>query len=142
MGEYAGSAVVIQWIHAGGTLLMRGETRTMTITPTQDTIDSTAGQDASKQFLPSFVTWDITWDGVAQDNTVAATSGTAYAQALQPGTTGTVNVGPYGTAGSALKYSMPAFANGAAITMPYADVVAISTSWKTSSGGTMSVTNW
>ena len=138
MAEYAGSAVVVQWIWSGGTLLMSPETRTCTVTPSQDTIDATAGQDTSKQFLSSFTSWDVSWDGVAQNGT----AGTVYATALQPGNLGTLNIGPYGTAGSALKYSMPAFAKGAAITMPYADVTTISTSWQTSSGGTMTVGTW
>src|SRR5512143_1209258 len=131
MAEYAGSAVVVQWIYSAGTLLMSAETRTCTITPSQDTIDATAGQDTAKQYLPSFTSWDVSWEGVAQNGT----AGTVYATALQPGNLGTLNIGPFGTAGSALKYSMPAFSKGAAISMPYADVVTISTSWQTSSGG-------
>ncbi len=142
MAEYAGSAVYVQWIHSGGTLVLSGETRTCSVTPTTDTIDATAGSDVNKVFLPSFVEWEVSWEGVAQENTTVATSGTAYAQALTPGRQGTVNVGPFGTAGSALKYSMPAFCRGGAITMPYADVTTVSTSWQTSSGGSMTVSNW
>jgi hypothetical protein len=142
MAEYAGSAVVVQWIHSGGTLTLSGETRTCTVTPSMDTIDATAGSDVNRVFLPSFSSWDVTWDGVAQENTTAATSGTAYAQALQPGKTGTIIVGPYGTATTSLKYSMPAFAMGAAISIPYADVVSISAAWKTNSGGSMTVGAW
>lgn len=132
MAEYAGSAVVIQWITTAGTLLMAGDTRTCTITPSQDTIDATAGSDTSRQYIPSFTTWDVSWDGVAQDGT----AGTAYQARLAPSTSGTLKVYPYGTAGSSSVFTMPAFAKGAAITMPYADVTTISTSWQTASGGT------
>ena len=142
MAEYAGSACVVQWITSGGTLTISGETRKLGVTPSMDTIDATAGQDVNKVFLPSFTEWEVSWDGVAQDNVTPATSGTAYAQAMKPGVLGTVNVGPFGTAGSALKYSMPAFCLGAAIDIPYADVVTLSTGWKTSSGGSMTVSNW
>jgi hypothetical protein len=135
MAEYAGSAAIVQWIHSAGTLLMSAETRSVSVTPSQDTIDATAGQDTSKQFLPSFTSWDVSWEGVAQNGT----AGTVYATALQPGNVGTLNVYPFGSAGSALKYSMPAFSKGAAIAMPYADVTTISTSWQTNSGGTMTV---
>ena len=74
MAEYAGSATVIQWITSAGTLAMSGDSRSLIITPSQDTIDSTAGSDTSKQFIPSFTTWDVSWEGVAQDGT----AGTAY----------------------------------------------------------------
>jgi hypothetical protein len=37
---------------------------------------------------------------------------------------------------------MPAFANGAAVSIPYADVVSISTSWRTASGGSITVGNY
>lgn len=142
MAEYAGSAVVVQWIHSGGTLTMSGETRSCNISPSIEKIDATAGSDTDKVFLPSFSEWEVSWEGVAQNNATAATSGTAYAQALKPGVTGTVNVGPFGTAGSALKYSMPAFCNGASIAIPYADVTTISTSWSANSGGSMTIGTW
>jgi hypothetical protein len=132
MAEYAGSASVVQWVNSAGTLNMSGDTRSLTITPTQDTIDATAGSDTSRQFLPSFTTWDVSWEGVAQNGT----AGTAYMAQLAPGSSGTVRVYPYGTAGSSSVFTMPAFAKGAAISMPYADVVTVSASWQTSSGGT------
>jgi hypothetical protein len=132
MAEYAGSANVIHWVTTAGTLLMAGDTRSLTITPTQDTIDATAGSDASRQFLPSFTAWDVAWDGVAQNGT----AGTAYMAQLAPGVSGTLRVYPFGSAGSASVFTMPAFSNGGAISLPYADVATISTSWKTASGGT------
>ena len=132
MAEYAGSAVVIHWVNSAGTLLMAGDTRSLTITPTQDTIDATAGSDASRQYLPSFVTWDVSWDGVAQNGT----AGTAYMAQLAPGTNGTLRVYPFGSAGSASVFTMPAFARGGAINLPYSDVATISASWTVSSGGT------
>jgi hypothetical protein len=132
MAEYAGSANLIHWVNAAGTLLMAGDTRTLTITPSQDTIDATAGSDSSRQFLPSFVTWDVSWEGVAQNGT----AGTAYMAQLAPGTNGTLRVYPFGSAGSASVFSMPAFSKGAAISLPYADVATIATSWQTASGGT------
>jgi len=142
MAEYAGSAVVVQWIHSGGTLSMQGECRSCGVSSSMETIDATAGSDISKVFLPSFAEWEVTWEGVAQDNTTAATSGTAYTTALAVGKLGTVIVGPFGTAGSAVKYTMPAFCQGHSTNIVYNDVVTLSTSWKTSSGGSMTVGNW
>jgi len=136
MAEYAGSANYIQWITTAGTLVMSGETRSLQITPSQETIDATAGQDTSKQFLPSFTTWDVSWEGVAQDHTGTAIAGTVYHSRLAPGTNGTLKVYPYGTAATSALFTMPAFAKGPAMSSPYSDVVTIATSWSVSSGGT------
>ena len=133
MAEYAGSATSVQWIWSGGTLNISADTRSVSVTPAMETIDATAGQDTSKQYLPSFTDWEVTWEGVAQNGT----AGTVYSQAMLPGANGTIIVGPFGTAGSALKYTMPAFCMGAAIAMPYSDVTTISATWKTASGGTL-----
>lgn len=136
--EYAGSAAYIEWIYPSGTLNLSPHTRNVTVTPTMDTIDATAGQDASRQFLPSFVSYEVSWEGVAQGT--ASNAGSTIAQALEAGVSGTVNIGPYGTAATYLKYTMPAFSRGCVHTMPYADVVTLSCTFATSSGGTMDVT--
>ena len=138
MAEYAGSASVTQWIWSGGTLNLSAETRNVSVNTSMDTIDATAGQDVNKVYLPSFSSVEIAWEGVAQDGT----SGTTYAQALKAGNIGTVSVGPYGTAGSSLKYSMPAFCLGLSTSMPYADVVSVSTSWQTASGGSLTISSY
>ena len=136
--EYAGSAAVVNWITATyGTIDLSPHTRTITVTPAMDTIDVTAGQDASKQFIPSFVSWTYQWEGVAQGTTSGV--GTQLAYAMQPGTTGTINVYPFGTAVGYLKYSMPAFTGGLVHSMPYADVVTLSCTFTTNSGGTATV---
>jgi hypothetical protein len=109
-------------------------TRNITITPAQDTIDVTAGQDQSKQFIPSFTSWTYAWDGVAQGTT--STLGVTMGSALQPVTTGTITVCPYGTTTGYSKYTMPAFTGGAVMAMPYAGVVTISCSFTANSGGT------
>lgn len=142
MAEYAGSAVVVTWVWSGGTLNMAGECRSCAVNTSMDTIDATAGSDVNRVYLPSFSSVEITWEGVAQENTTAATSGTAYAQALKAGNLGTLTVGPYGTATNSLKYSMPAFCLGLSTTLPYADVATVSTSWQTSSGGSLSISNY
>ena len=136
--EYAGSAASVVWTYgAAGTLDLSPHTRSITITPAMDTIDVTAGQDQSKQFIPSFVAWTYQWEGVAQGTTSAA--GTVIATALQPGTTGTITVCPYGNTAGYLRYQMPAFTGGAVHSMPYADVVTLSCTFTTNSGGTATV---
>ena len=135
--EYAGSAASVVWTYGTLTLDLSPHTRSITITPAQDTIDVTAGQDQSKQFIPSFTSWTYQWEGVAQGTTSAA--GTVIAMALQPGTTGTITVHPYGTTAGYLKYTLPAFTGGAVMSMPYADVVTLSCSFTANSGGTATV---
>lgn len=138
MGEYAGSASIVQWVWSGGTLSMSADTRSVAVNSSMDTIDATAGQDVNRVYLPSFSNVEITWEGVAQDGA----NGTVYANALKAGNLGTVNIGPYGSAGSALKYSMAAFCLGLTTTSPYSDVVTLSTSWQPSSGGSLNITTW
>lgn len=138
MAEYAGSATIVQWVWSGGTLNMSPDTRSCAVNTSMDTIDATAGQDVNKVYLPSFANTEITWEGVAQDST----NGTLYAGALKAGNLGTINIGPYGSAGSALKYVMAAFCLGLTMTMPYADVATASTSWQTASGGSLNTTTW
>jgi hypothetical protein len=135
MAEYAGSGVVFIWSGTAGTVSLQGDCRTCAITPAIAKIDTTAGSDTSKQYLPSFVEWTVNWQGVAQ----IGTSGFAAGTSLLPGVLGTVTVYPYGSAygvGSVLKFSMPAMCNGAVWAMPYSDVVTLACDFSTSSGGT------
>jgi hypothetical protein len=138
--EYAGSAASVIWTYGTLTLDLSAHTRSITITPAQDVIDVTAGQDQSRQFIPSFTSWTYAWEGVAQGTT--SSLGTIIATALQPATTGTITVGPYGTASGYLKYQLPAFTGGAVTTMPYSDVVTISCTFTANSGGTALVTTF
>lgn len=117
MAEYVGSAAVLQWIWSGGTVSLTPDFRNIQWAPSLDYIDATAGQDTTRQRLPSF-----------KDATLSATmvgqSGTAsdYAAALDAGVSGTVIYGPSGTVAANRKITMPAYAGGLQFTSPYDDV--------------------
>jgi len=138
--EYAGSAASVIWTYGALSLDLSPHTRSVTITPTMDTIDATAGQDQSRQFIPSFVSYEYSWEGVAQGTT--SSYGTIIAKALEAGTSGTITVGPFGTTSTYLKYTMPAFSRGCVHAMPYSDVATLSCTFATSSGGTATVTTF
>jgi hypothetical protein len=135
MAEYAGSALSLSWIWSGGTTDLSAHTRQLTITPNQQTIDVTAGSDANRQYLTSFVDYAVSWQGVAQNGS----SGTIMAQALKAGVEGTLIAGPYGTASNSLKYTIPAFSLGAVQDMPYADVVTLGCDFQVLSGGSVTI---
>jgi hypothetical protein len=135
MAEYAGSALVLSWIWSGGTVDLAAHTRQFTFTPNQTTIDATAGSDANRQHLPSFVDYTVAAQGVAQNGA----DGTIMAQALKAGVEGTLIAGPYGTASNSLKYTVPAFSLGIVHDSPYADVSTWACDFNVSSGGSVTI---
>lgn len=135
MAEYAGSVMALSWIHPNGTADLAAHSRQFTLTPTQTTIDATAGSDANRQYLPSFVDYAPSWQGVAQDGT----SGTIFAQALKAGINGTLIYGPQGTATGAPKYTVPAFSLGLVTDSPYADVTTWACEWQVTAGQSVTI---
>lgn len=139
MAEYAGSAMFLHFINsaitAAGTLNMGPESRQFTLAPNMETIDATAGSDANRQHLASFVDYAPSWQGVAQDGT----SGTVYAQSLKAGNSGTLIYGPSGTATGAVKYTIPCFSLGLETDSPYADVTTYACNFMVSTGATVTI---
>lgn len=115
--SFSGSAVVIQWVHAGGTATLSGNQRSISITPTGDMIDATAGSDPWRKRLPSIKDWS------ASLSLLMPVGGTALEDAITASTQGTLIVAPEGTASGKRKYSGAAISGGGNINMPYADVV-------------------
>lgn len=138
MPEYLGSANVVIFNGTAGSINLHPDIRSLAITPTITKVDSTAGQDTSKQYLPSFTEWTVTVTGVLQNGTAGLAQGTI----LLPGVIGTLSAYPAGSsqgAGTNLKYQMVAMCGGAVVTSPYSDVTTFSVEFSTSSGGTMAV---
>ena len=117
MAEYSGSAVYMNWVYSGATVLLSGNQRTVSISPTVDFIDTTAGSDPRRTRLASIK------DVSASISLLAQTGGTALEDALAEGNHGTLNVYPEGTASGKRKYIIGAFSNGAKLNLPYSDVV-------------------
>jgi hypothetical protein len=122
--EFAGSALFAQWIYSGGTVELQAESRNFNYTESQETIDRTAGSDATRRYLNSF-------KGATASMTMTAQSdGTALITALKAGVEGTLIFGEAGTATGCPKTTLPARSLGIARSVPYADVVTYDISWQ------------
>lgn len=122
--EFAGSALYATWIYSGGTVVLSTESRNFSFSDTIETIDATAGADATRRKLSSFknATASLSW--------TAQSDGTALITALAAGTRGTLIFGEAGTATGAPKMTMPAISMGISRSVPYADVVTYDVSWE------------
>lgn len=123
MTAFAGSTLYMEWVHPGGTIVLSGDFRQLTINRTLEIIDATAGADTYKEKLPSFGDTEVSWSSVMQQ------SGTALISALAQKTLGTVVVGYEGTATGKPKFTVAAYSNGPSFNQPYNDVVEFSCSW-------------
>lgn len=122
--EFAGSALYLTWIHSGGTLVLSTESRNFTYSESGETIDVTAGSDATRRKISSFKS------STAALNYTAQSDGTATLSALAFGTKGTLVWGEAGTATGAPKTTLPAMSLGVSRSVPYADVVTYDISWE------------
>lgn len=118
--EYSGSAVYMIWVTASGTATLSGHQRTVSLNPTTEFIDATAGSDTYRVKIPSFTDIRVSYSGLAQ------TGGTALEDLLVEGTEGTITLGPEGTAAGKRKYTIGAFSHGVQYNMPYSDVTEMS----------------
>lgn len=123
MAEFTGSALVVSWIYSGGTVDLSADFRTLDWQPTTDFADSTAGSDTTRTRLATIKDATAAYAGVGQ------TGGTVVAAALAPGTSGTLIIGPEGTASGKRKITFPSLSQGAQYSIPYADVVTLSCSF-------------
>jgi hypothetical protein len=115
--EFSGSALVCNWVHAGGTASLTGDHRTVSITPTIGLAKRTAGSDADEGYLVTVKDATISWAGVVQ------AGGTTLEDALIEGKSGTLIVGPEGTASGKRKYTIPAISMGPKMNFPFDNVV-------------------
>lgn len=119
--RFSGSALLIQWVHPGGTITLSGNQRTFTYSPTINNIDATAGNDEYTLRVNGVKDWG--------GNVSLLPPGDEYIaieNALVQGTFGTLIVGPQGTASGLRKYTLPAKSNGANVSFPYNDIVEMS----------------
>lgn len=119
MAEFSGSALYMDWIYSGGTVVLSGNQRSANLSPSIDFIDTTAGSDARRTRLASIADVSVSISLLAQKG------GTALEDSLAEGTHGTLNVYPEGNASTKRKYIVGAFSQGAKTNMPYADVVEV-----------------
>lgn len=116
MPEFSGSALVMSWIWPGGTVTLNADYRKCNLSPSVDTIETSAGSDARHGRLATLK------DMAANIELVAQTGGTAVLAALAEGVVGTLIVGPEGTATNKPKTTFSAISMGAQQQYAYADV--------------------
>jgi len=133
MAEYSGKDLICQWICAGGTINLNGDSRAVSIKPTIGLSKATAGADADEVYLATVKDAQVSWGAVAQS------AGTALEDALVEGAFGTLIVGPEGTATGKRKWTIPAFSLGVSFNIPYADVVEIACDFQKSGALTRGV---
>jgi len=117
-----GVNAVVSWVWTGGTASLNGDYKTVSITESIDTAETTAGADAYKTYIPTIKSASIDYSGLFP----SGTAGTAVAAALAAGNQGTLIVAPEGTAAGKLVRSYPAICTGPKLNTPYSDVVEIS----------------
>ena len=117
MAEFTGSAMILSWIYSGGTVVLNGDYRTCSWNPSVGNAETTAGADTHQTFLPTVK------NATASVGMVLQVGGTAMITALGAGNSGTLIIGPEGTATGKPKITFPCFSNGAKYTFPYAGTV-------------------
>lgn len=115
----AGPTMVLQWIYSGGTLNLAADYRACSWNPGVDYVEASAGADTQHSRLASLK------DGKASITLAGQTGGTQVIAALQPGTGGTLIIGPEGTATGKRKITFPSYSDGVQTDMPYADLVVL-----------------
>ena len=131
--EFAGSALYAHWIWSGGTLVISTKNRNFSYNEAIETIDATAGSDATRRKIASFKSATASMVYAAQSD------GTALIAALAAGVTGTLIFGEAGSVAGKPKTTMPAISLGISRSVPYADVVTYDISWESNGDPTYGV---
>ncbi|MFA6271304.1 MAG: hypothetical protein WC657_08955 [Candidatus Paceibacterota bacterium] len=131
--EFAGSALYAHWIHPGGTVVLSAENRNFTYSENIETIDATAGSDATRRKIASFK------NATAALSMTAQSDGTALLTALAAGVVGTLIFGEAGSVAGKPKTTMPALSLGINRSVPYADIVTYDISWDSNADPTYGV---
>lgn len=117
-----GKNAVINWIWSGGTVVLNTDYRSLNLSETTDTADTTAGADTHKTKIATIKSASIDYSGLF----TSGTAGTVIVGALAAGNEGTLKVYPEGTAAANLLRTYPAIVMGPKISSPYSDVIEIS----------------
>lgn len=124
MGHAAGSALYAHFIHAGGTVVLTGDQRSMSWDDTQSFADTTAGSDAATSQVTT--TYSVTGSFDFLDNGESE----AYASIMFPGASGTLVWGPQGTATGKPKYELPIDWEGMSNSAEYSSEITKSATWR------------
>jgi hypothetical protein len=114
-----GPNMVLSWIWSGGTTSLAADYRNVTWSPSVAYAETTAGSDTHVGRLTTIK------DANASVELVNPSAGTALYAALAPGMSGTLIIGPEGTATNKRKITFVCFSDGAQYPYPYADVATV-----------------
>lgn len=121
--SFIGNLAVVQWIWSGGTIALQGDYRKLDLTTSVKEAVTTAGSDAREGRLPTIK------DFKAAVSLVARQAGTAVLAGLAEGVSGTLIVGPEGTATGKPKTTASAICQGADQHYLYSDTSLIDCTW-------------
>lgn len=113
MPEYVGSSLFLRF----GGVILSADFRKLTTEETAEIVDGSAGSDVVK---PKYATQT---DASASVDLVDQTGGTAQWAILRPGTSGTLEWGPEGTATGLPKHTATAIVSKRTRDVPYDNVV-------------------
>lgn len=116
--RFTGKDFYARFIHSGGTVALTGDHTEFSVEVSYDTTEITAGSETAKSYLTTLE--DATMS-LTLFNT--GTTGSALAVALEPGTYGTLEWGPQGTASGKPKFGCAAYVTGFSESYPFADSV-------------------
>jgi hypothetical protein len=126
MAEYAGSTLYLKF----GSTTLQADFRNFEPSESIDSVDSSAGSDVFKTKLTTLK------DGKATAELVDQGGGSALWAAVAPGTSGTLEWGPEGTAAGKARHYCDAFVNSRTKTVPYSDIVVLKIEWQMNSAVT------
>lgn len=128
MPRFTGDSLVIEWIHSGGTALLSGQYRKVTISHRADVIEVTGGTVAHREYAPGLASFLVRFEGM--NNGTAPVLGTAHLNALAPRTAGTVRISPQGTAGGQPRWSGAAIVTARDLEFPYDELATVTIEWR------------
>lgn len=135
MARYAGSSLVVEWIHAAGTTDLSADFRSLTTSEEVDDIDSSAGNDTYRAHLPSLTDGNAELEFLDQTGTAV---GSVQWVAIAPRTEGTLQWSPEGTESGEQKHTAPAYIQARNREMPFDDVVQVNVTFQLTSVPVMS----
>lgn len=129
MAEQRGGAnLYFNFIWSSGTLTGLQQYRTAKITSNPNLIETTSGSDGFKTFIAGIKEWSF--DAEFLFNGTETPMGTADFFGITPGVTGTLNIGPLGSATNSIKLSGPAIVETRDLDLPYDDLVKVAVTWR------------
>ncbi len=121
MAKYTGKNLAVRWHTGGGTVTVTSVRRSFETSESQDDADATAGTQTYRDHLSTFTDMTSTLEYLDQNNS----AGSTIFEGFVPGTEGTVEWSPNGTASGNEKELGTAYVASRDKTMPYDDVIAV-----------------